>query len=118
MNIAVSDIIDRIDDLLRERGETRRALVAAGAVDSVQNITAWSKRGTIPRADNALAIADYLGVSVRWLLTGKDKKVLSRDEYNALVKYQYLTDDNRRVIQATMDAMLSVPEEGKKQGPA
>jgi transcriptional regulator with XRE-family HTH domain len=115
MDITISAIISRIDDLLYERGETRKALVAAGAVESVQNITAWLKRGTLPRADNALAIADYLGISVRWLLTGKDEKALTHDEHNVLVKYQCLTNENQRVIHATMDAMLSVPDAGKKE---
>jgi transcriptional regulator with XRE-family HTH domain len=77
----------------------------------------WEVRNTDPSAKVMLRIADYLGVSVRWLVTGKDEQGLSRDERNALVKYQCLTDDNQRVIQATMDAMLSVPEveAGKKE---
>ena len=33
--------------------------------------TNWSNRGTVPAADVVLRIADYLGVSYRWLLTGE-----------------------------------------------
>lgn len=37
--------------------------------------TNWSKRGTVPSADVALRIADYLGVSVRYLITGEDNEI-------------------------------------------
>lgn len=37
--------------------------------------TNWSKRGTVPSADVALRIADYLGVSVRYLVTGDDSEI-------------------------------------------
>jgi transcriptional regulator with XRE-family HTH domain len=113
-----SAIVVRIDTLLNELGQNRKVLVGLGGIKSVQTITDWNERGTIPRADVALAIADYLGVSVRWLLTGEDEKGLSRDERNLLAKYGCLTEDNRRVIQATMDAMMAVPEEGEKEIPA
>lgn len=33
----------------------------------------WLERKTIPAADDALKIADYLGVSVRLLVTGEDE---------------------------------------------
>jgi hypothetical protein len=72
----------------------------------------------LPEVNTAVAIADYLEVPIRWLLTGEDEKGLSRDERNLLAKYGCLTEDNQRVIQATMDAMMSVPEEGKKEIPA
>lgn len=109
-----TDIVERIDSLLRERNQTRKVLVAAGAVKSVKVITAWLARNSIPRADTALAIASYLGVSVRWLLTGEDEQGLSLDERNVLIKYRMLTGENQRNVQALIDSMLSVPVEGKK----
>lgn len=35
--------------------------------------SAWVCRDTIPQADDALKIADYLGVSLRYLITGETK---------------------------------------------
>jgi hypothetical protein len=46
------------------------------------------------------------------------RESLSRDERNLMAKYGCLTEDNQRVIQATMDAMMAVPETGKKEIPA
>jgi transcriptional regulator with XRE-family HTH domain len=117
MDISGYAIVERIDALLREKGEQRRQL--ASALDfSVANISKWKNNGSLPEVDTAVAIADYLGVPLRWLLTGKDEKALSRDERNLLVKYSCLTDDNQRIIHATMDAMMSVPDAGKKEGTA
>jgi hypothetical protein len=107
MAIEVSAIIERIDGLLGERGETRRFLVAAGAVKSVQNITAWIKRGTLPRSDIAVAIAKYLGVSVIWLLTGEDERGMTRDESNLLVKYQSLMPHEQKAVQSMISGLLA-----------
>ena len=62
----------------------------------------------------ALAIADYFNVSVRWLLTGKDDIGLTRDEQNLVTKYDCLSDDNQRNVNALIDSMLAVPTAGKK----
>jgi hypothetical protein len=72
------------------------------------------QRDTIPRADVAFTVADYLGVSLRWLLTGEDEQGLSLDERNVLVKYRMLTGENQRNVQALIDSMLSVLVEGEK----
>jgi hypothetical protein len=109
-----SAIVKRIDLLLKEGGLTRKALVYAGAIKSVQSVTDWGERNTVPRADVALAIADFLKVSVRWLITGEDEKGLSRNEQNLLAKFGCLTEDNQLNVQALIESMLAVPGEGKK----
>lgn len=114
MRISGSAIVKRIDTLLKERGETRKALVALGAINNVTAVTDWQNRDNVPRADTVLAIADYLNVSVRWLLTGKDNKDLSLEEKNLLVKYNCLTAENKRNVIGLIDTMLSVPGAGKK----
>jgi len=110
-----SGIVERVDLLLKERGLSRKALVSAGVIKTVQTVTDWDERGTIPRADVALAAADYLGVSLRWLLTGKDEVGISREQNNLLVKFGNLTGENQRNVLALIDSMLlSVSGEGKK----
>ena len=60
--------------------------------------TNWSKRGTIPSADVALKIADYLGVSVRYLVTGEDDKELSAREKELLRVCSILKDDKFKAV--------------------
>jgi hypothetical protein len=77
-------------------------------------LTDWNN-GSIPQADTAVAMADFLGVSVRWLLTGEDEQSLSLTERNLVYDWNRLTDENQRNVRALMDSMLSVPGSKKEE---
>ena len=73
--------------------------------------TNWSKRGTVPSADVALRIADYLGVSVRYLVTGQDEEGISPRERELLDVCKLMPDrkfsivlQNARAVRADMEA--------------
>ena len=117
MRIKGSDIVVRIDTLLKEKGETRKVLIAVGGIKDTQTVTDWQNRDNVPRADVILAIADYFNVSIRWLLTGADDAGLSREERNLLSKYGCLSEDNQRNVNALIDSMLA-PAAGKKEAHA
>jgi transcriptional regulator with XRE-family HTH domain len=105
MRKAKTPIITRIDDLLAAQDKGRKDLIIAiGANRGV--LTNWDKRETIPAADIALKIADYLGVSVRWLITGKDEQSLTLEERNLLSKYSRLDERDRYEVNALLDAKL------------
>jgi transcriptional regulator with XRE-family HTH domain len=110
-----ADIVERIDTLLNGQGQSRKALVSAGVVKSVGVITAWLTRGTVPRADTALAIANYLGVSVSWLITGRDEQGLTLKERNLLVKYRSLDERGQYEVNALLDAKLEGNIPGQKE---
>ena len=115
MGIDGNAIVERIDNLLALRKEKRAVLCQAIGINPGA-VTNWcGKKQSLPRADVALAAADYLGVPLRWLLTGENEGEFSQDERNLLGKYQCLTDENQRNVQALIDSMLSVPTEGKKE---
>jgi transcriptional regulator with XRE-family HTH domain len=82
---------------------------------SVANIAKWKHYGSLPSLDIAFAIAGYLGVSVRWLITGEDEQGLTLEDRNLLVKYNSLTGENQRNVLALIDSMLSVPVKGEKE---
>jgi transcriptional regulator with XRE-family HTH domain len=105
MRKAKTPIVMRIDDLLAAQNKGRKDLIIAiGANRGV--LTNWDKRETVPAADIALKIADYLGVSLRWLITGKDEQGLTLEERNLLVKYRSLDDRDRYEVNALLDAKL------------
>lgn len=66
------DIVDRIDSLLIQRNEKRKALCDAVGI-SVQPMTSWVHRGSLPSFDVAYKIAQYFDVSMEWLLTGTER---------------------------------------------
>ena len=106
MHIDGNAIVERIDGLLEERREKRAILCKAVGINPGA-VTNWcGKKQSLPRADIALAIADYLGVTIRWLLTGQDERGISREERNLLVKFECLTDDNKRNVLVLIDSML------------
>jgi len=71
----------------------------------------WVERKTIPQADDAVKIADYLGVSVRYLVTGEEDGMLSERERELLDVCRLLPDrkfsivlQNARAVKADMEA--------------
>jgi hypothetical protein len=114
MGKAKNPIIVRIDDLLAGREKGRKDLITAIGANRGA-LTNWDKRGTVPAADIALEIADYLGVSVRLLITGKDEQGLTLEERNLLVKYNSLDDRDRYEVNALLDAKLKANLPSKKE---
>ena len=73
-------IVERIDNLLKERNLNRVALAEAIGIKP-QNISAWSVRGTVPAGDICLKIADYLNVSIEWLICGKEDGMSNEERW-------------------------------------
>jgi transcriptional regulator with XRE-family HTH domain len=106
MSISGCAIVERVDSLLKEKKDKRGAVCKALSI-SASSFTDWSKRGTIPAADTVLALADYLSVSIRWLLTGEDERGLSRDESSLIVKYQSLMPHEQKAVQGMISGLLA-----------
>jgi transcriptional regulator with XRE-family HTH domain len=99
------DIVKRIDMALKAKNATRKDLYLTLGL-AINTLSNWEARGTVPVADLAIKIADYFGVSVRWLITGEDEQGLTLEERNLLVKYQSLDDRGRYEVNALLDAKL------------
>ena len=100
------DIVRRIDTLLRERNEKRLSL-AEHCGFSLQALSDWSKRGSVPSADKAVAIANYLGVSIEWLLTGSEKEGLTPKQRELIRNYETLSERDRKIVDALIASLLS-----------
>lgn len=81
MEFSATEIIDRIKSL-----STTKDLSSLGYTPQIFNN--WKTRNSIPRSDDLYKIAQYLNVSMEWLLTGKDLDLDSvyKSKYEALVK--------------------------------
>jgi transcriptional regulator with XRE-family HTH domain len=112
MKLDGPDIVKRIDGLLDSRKEKRQALADALGF-SVANIAKWKTHGSTPTAAAAVAIAGYLGVSIRWLLTGQDEQGLTLEERNLVNDWNRLTAENQRNLRALMASMLAVMDSQK-----
>ena len=67
---------DNAVPLMKVRGVKQSDLVKLTGKTNA-TVSDWVNKGVIPRADDAVKIADLLGVSVRYLCTGKDDIALS-----------------------------------------
>jgi transcriptional regulator with XRE-family HTH domain len=66
----------------------------------------------MPPADAAVRIAQALGVSVEYLVTGEESS-LPRDVRNIIRRLLQLDQKDRRVVGALINALINKQEEGK-----
>ena len=98
----MTDFVNRIDEILREKNIKRVALCTDLELTQTA-ITDWARRNTIPAGDICLKIAEYLGVSVEWLLTGKESGLTS-EERKILNIWNSLSDDQKHNAGILFDA--------------
>lgn len=83
---------------IMDKKAIKRADVARTTGKTKSAVSDWIKRKVYPAADDALKIADLLGVSVRYLVTGKVEKELSDRENELLRICSILSDDKFEAV--------------------
>ena len=77
-------------------------------------INSGISRKSSPSVDNAIKIARALGVTVEYLIDGKDADGLTVDEMELLDKYRSLSGDNQHSVRVLIDSMLPAAGVGEK----
>ena len=100
-------MVDRIRKLCRRNGiNLKRLEEAVGIGNGI--IARWNK--STPSADKLAAVADFFGVSMEYLLTGKEKAPareepeLSEAETMLLSAFRSLTEDQKRFVLRQLQA--------------
>ena len=94
---------DVYSELCKKTGEKPYAVAALAGAKSNSAVAQWQK-GSIPRQPVLQKIADHFGVSIDYLLTGKEKAPaheepeLSEDEVMLLTAYRALPPDEKRSV--------------------
>ena len=78
---------ERVNDLL-ERNDINKKTLAADAGFDASNITKGIKNNNIPSAETAVKIAERLGVTVEYLVTGKDSLTNNANIGKSVYLYQ------------------------------
>ncbi|MBQ0167797.1 MAG: hypothetical protein KBT02_11880 [Treponema sp.] len=92
---------DRIKQLLNDRNMTVEEFVhgALGPQTTVGSYQAIKNRGILYRADDALAIADFFGVSLEWLITGEEKRDNRTEEEKQFHEaFMKLSDSSKKMV--------------------
>lgn len=101
MNGFLQRVLEEMDFLQVSKAELSRAIEVPDPT-----VRSWFKKNTIPAADTALKIADFLNVSLEYLVTGekeeskKSKIELSDFEKNLLCEAKDLTQEDKVELMA------------------
>lgn len=88
--------MDRVESILKEKRLTQKELAEDLGLRR-PTLSDWKKNGAVPAADICLRIAEYLGVSVEWLVTGKET-ALTSEEKTLLKQWKILTPDQKDTL--------------------
>lgn len=92
---------ERLQSLLIEKKINSKQLGIAIGVQGA-SITGW-KNGSYPRADTAVKIAQFLGTSVEFLMTGEDPQGITSDEIQLVCKWRLIGAESRRTALLIID---------------
>lgn len=108
------------ETLLNERG-LKNADIARATGISNMTLSDWKRGVSTPKQDKLMKIADCLGVSVDYLMTGEEKEPSFSDQadlwiairhdkelLNALEKYMKLSDRKKKHVIDTIDVLSEV----------
>ena len=103
------DLWERVSDRLAMQGKTRADMARAINSSSAQ-ISMWMNHDRIPKADDMLKIADYLGVSIRFLLTGEISSIEEASEGYIKIADRELkiVELSKRLQQATYEQLTAL----------
>ena len=94
--------MERVEGLLKEKKLTQKELADDLGLRR-PTLSDWKKNGAIPAGDICIRIADYLGISVEWLVTGKERG-LTQEERQLLWQWKNLTADQKHNARILFDA--------------
>ena len=104
MKFSGSELIERINKIIESKGLKRDPdlykIVPSGT------LSAWKNKGQIPRVNTICNIANFLGVSIEYLLTGNEGNSFTQEEQELITKYKTLSRENKRNVRALVDSML------------
>lgn len=91
----------------RERGLSPTATLQKLHI-STSKLTAW-KNGSMPNSEFLIPISEFLGVSIDYLMTGKEKnssaEELTADEQELIKYYRQLNDKSQGVLLGRAETM-------------
>ena len=90
---------------LMDKKKVKQKDIARLTGHSGGRVSDWITKKTMPNADDALIIADLLGVSVRYLVTGEDDKMLSPRERELLQICSILSEEKFKAVKDIAEIM-------------
>lgn len=93
--------MDRVEMILKQKKLTQKELAEELGLRR-PSLSDWKKNGSVPAGDVCLKIANYLKVSVEWLISGKEGG-LSKEESELLTQWSMLSPEQKNNINILLD---------------
>lgn len=93
--------VERIDEELDFKGMKRAELLRLLGLPR-NSISNWLERGNIPAGDICLKIADYFGVSIEYLITGKNNDSTQEERW-LISQWKQLSDEQKSNIRLLLN---------------
>jgi len=110
MTVSGNGIVSRIGEEIDRKGLKRADFYQIVPSGTLSN---WKNKGQEPGVFTLYKAAVFLGVSVDWLLTGKDPDGLSQEEQNLLADFRLLDARDQEDVRGIIKGKI---ERGKKGG--
>ena len=96
--MANTTITERIRTALEAKGLKKGDFYRYAGIKS-QNLKNWERReNSVPAADTAIKMAEFLRVSVKWLVLGEEDAELASDEIELINSYKLLDPKDKTEI--------------------
>jgi len=109
MTTSGEDVVGRIGGEIDRQGLKRTELYKIVPSGTLSN---WKTKGQEPSAYTLLKVADFLDVSVDFILTGKNPSGLPQDEQDLLDVYRLLDQRDRDELRAIAGLKLDSAKRG------
>ena len=104
-------ISQRIFMVLKQKRLKQKDLAAFTGI-STSAISAWNKNNVNPAAESLSTIADFLGVSLNFLITGQEAQLTVPEDINKLiVNYSAVDEISKKLIQERAETLAELAAE-------
>lgn len=93
--------MDRVESVLKERKWTQKEMAESLGLRR-PTLSDWKKNGAVPAGDIALKIAEYLNVSIVWLISGREDG-MSNEERWVLSQWKSLDVVQKDTVRTLLD---------------
>ena len=98
-------INERMFEIMKQKNIKNKELAECLGVNQTV-ISAWKKRGNSPPAENIVQICKLLNISYEYLLTGKEKEALTKQETELINNFRLLEPEEKEMIIKKIERIL------------
>ena len=105
------EFYERIKDLVKKSNLTLKQFIEDAGVN-YETYNSLKRYDNLPRADDCVKLAKHLGVSVEYLVTGKENSLINEDEAEVVEMYRQTPKSLRRMFKSVLKEFTKATDTG------